>query len=94
MIPGFHIKHSFFALPFKLVPLNSIHSNNITLIMADNATMSWGLSHLFVTVFLFNFSHFMVVPAMTDVSMAALCPGQDECSFAIYLNGVHQAVRT
>ncbi|XP_071713396.1 uncharacterized protein [Rutidosis leptorrhynchoides] len=61
--------------------------------MVEKATMSsWGLSHLFVTVFLFNFSHFMVVPAMTDVSMAALCPRQDECSFAIYLSGFQQAI--
>ncbi|KAI3706083.1 hypothetical protein L1987_76338 [Smallanthus sonchifolius] len=54
--------------------------------------MSWGLSHLFLTVFLFNFSHAMVIPAITDVSMAALCPGKDECSFAIYLTGVQQAI--
>ncbi|KAI3783620.1 hypothetical protein L1987_42704 [Smallanthus sonchifolius] len=54
--------------------------------------MSWGLSHLFLTVFLFNFSHSMVIPAITDVSMAALCPGKDECSFAIYLTGVQQAI--
>jgi hypothetical protein len=35
----------------------------------------------------------MVVPAITDVTMAALCPGQDECSLAIYLTGFQQAVR-
>jgi hypothetical protein len=29
---------------------------------------------------------------MTDVTMAALCPGRDECSLAIYLNGLQQAV--
>jgi len=34
----------------------------------------------------------MVVPAITDVTMAALCPGQDECSIAIYLTGFQQAV--
>ncbi|KAI7733223.1 hypothetical protein M8C21_006187 [Ambrosia artemisiifolia] len=67
-------------------------TTNTTLIMPEtNTTSSWGLSHLFVTVFLFNFSHFMVIPAITDVSMAALCPGEDECSFAIYLTGVQQA---
>ncbi|KAI3757237.1 hypothetical protein L6452_04771 [Arctium lappa] len=59
--------------------------------MAEKTT-SWGLNHLFLTVFLFNFANFMVVPAMTDVSMAAICPGEDECSFAIYLTGVQQAI--
>jgi len=52
----------------------------------------YGLSHLFMTVFLHNFAIFMVVPAITDVTMAALCPGQDECSIAIYLTGFQQAV--
>ncbi|KAK2446563.1 Major facilitator superfamily protein [Trifolium repens] len=52
----------------------------------------YGLSHLFVTVFLHNLSTFMVVPAITDVTMAALCPGQDECSLAIYLTGFQQAM--
>lgn len=52
----------------------------------------YGLGHLFVMVFLHNFSAFMVVPAITDVTMAALCPGQDECSLAIYLTGFQQAV--
>ncbi|KAJ0922756.1 putative major facilitator superfamily, MFS transporter superfamily [Helianthus annuus] len=60
--------------------------------MPETNTTSWGLSHLFLTVFLFNFSHSMVIPAITDVSMAALCPGEDECSFAIYLTGVQQAI--
>ncbi|CAL1355467.1 unnamed protein product [Linum trigynum] len=50
------------------------------------------LGHLFMTIFLNNFSSFMVLPAITDVTMAALCPGQDECSFAIYLSGFQQAV--
>ncbi|KVI07297.1 Major facilitator superfamily [Cynara cardunculus var. scolymus] len=59
--------------------------------MAEKTT-SWGLNHLFLTVFLFNFANFMVVPAITDVSMAAICPGEDECSFAIYLTGVQQAI--
>ncbi|CAD6211891.1 unnamed protein product [Miscanthus lutarioriparius] len=51
-----------------------------------------GLGHLLVFAFLFCFSAFMVAPAMTDVTMAALCPGRDECSLAIYLTGLQQAV--
>ncbi|KAH7523462.1 hypothetical protein FEM48_Zijuj06G0013800 [Ziziphus jujuba var. spinosa] len=51
-----------------------------------------GLSHLFMTIFLHNFSIFMVIPAITDVTMAALCPGEDECSLAIYLSGFQQAI--
>ncbi|PSS19840.1 Hippocampus abundant transcript 1 protein [Actinidia chinensis var. chinensis] len=51
-----------------------------------------GLSHLFMTVFLYNFSTFMVIPAITDVTMSALCPGEDECSLAIYLTGIQQAI--
>ena len=51
-----------------------------------------GLSHLFMTIFLHNFSTFMVIPAITDVTMTALCPGLDECSLAIYLTGFQQAV--
>jgi hypothetical protein len=51
-----------------------------------------GLGHLLVFAFLFYFSAFMVAPVMTDVTMAALCPGRDECSLAIYLNGLQQAV--
>ncbi|KAL7175073.1 hypothetical protein ACSBR2_028808 [Camellia fascicularis] len=51
-----------------------------------------GLSHLLMTVFLYNFSTFMVIPAITDVTMSALCPGQNECSLAIYLTGIQQAI--
>ncbi|CAD6204369.1 unnamed protein product [Miscanthus lutarioriparius] len=51
-----------------------------------------GLGHLLVFAFLFCFSAFMVAPVMTDVTMAALCPGRDECSLAIYLTGLQQAV--
>ncbi|KAK7850346.1 hippocampus abundant transcript 1 protein [Quercus suber] len=51
-----------------------------------------GLSHLFMTIFLHNFSTFMVIPAITDVTMTALCPGLDECSLAIYLTGFQQAI--
>ncbi|WRX15735.1 Major facilitator superfamily - like 10 [Theobroma cacao] len=49
-------------------------------------------SHLFVTVFLSGFATFIVIPAITDVTMFALCPGTDECSLAIYLSGLQQAV--
>ncbi|XWS20900.1 hypothetical protein CRYUN_Cryun30bG0009100 [Craigia yunnanensis] len=51
-----------------------------------------GLSHLFMTIFLHNFATFMVIPAITDVTMAALCPGRDECSLAIYISGFQQAI--
>ncbi|XP_076885675.1 uncharacterized protein LOC143535262 [Bidens hawaiensis] len=60
--------------------------------MTDKTIISSGLGHLFMTVFVFNFANFMVVPAITDVTMAALCPGEDECSLAIYLTGVQQAI--
>ncbi|CAA6663248.1 unnamed protein product [Spirodela intermedia] len=50
------------------------------------------LGHLFVCVFLYHFSAFMVLPAITDVTMAALCPGRDECGLAIYLSGFQQAI--
>ncbi|RWR90675.1 hippocampus abundant transcript-like protein 1 [Cinnamomum micranthum f. kanehirae] len=51
-----------------------------------------GLGHLFVTIFLYHYAVFMVIPAITDVTMGALCPGEDECGLAIYLNGFQQAV--
>ncbi|KAL3593029.1 hypothetical protein D5086_011669 [Populus alba] len=51
-----------------------------------------GLNHLFITIFLHNFSAVMVIPAITDVTMSALCPGRDECSLAIYLTGFQQAI--
>ncbi|XP_019189957.1 PREDICTED: hippocampus abundant transcript 1 protein-like [Ipomoea nil] len=51
-----------------------------------------GLGHLFMTVFLSTLSGFMVVPAITDITMAAICPGKDECSLAIYLTGIQHAV--
>ncbi|KAL6906454.1 hypothetical protein ACP4OV_004055 [Aristida adscensionis] len=50
------------------------------------------LGHLLVFAFLFFFATFMVGPVITDVTMAALCPGRDECSLAIYLTGLQQAV--
>ncbi|XP_010539088.1 PREDICTED: hippocampus abundant transcript-like protein 1 isoform X2 [Tarenaya hassleriana] len=55
-------------------------------------TTFMGLGHMFMTIFLHSFSAFMVIPAITDVTMAALCPGEDECSLAIYLSGFQQAV--
>ncbi|CAN8277048.1 unnamed protein product [Cochlearia groenlandica] len=51
-----------------------------------------GLRHLFVTIFLHGFSSFIVAPVITDVSMEALCPGQEECSLAIYLSGFQQVI--
>ncbi|KAK7343327.1 hypothetical protein VNO77_11984 [Canavalia gladiata] len=50
------------------------------------------LSHLFVTMFLTGLGGVIVLPAITDVTMAALCPGQDQCSLAIYLSGCQQAM--
>ncbi|KAJ6671575.1 MAJOR FACILITATOR SUPERFAMILY PROTEIN [Salix viminalis] len=50
------------------------------------------LIHLLVTVFLSTFATLIVIPAITDVTMVAVCPGQDECSLAIYLSGFQQAM--
>ncbi|XP_044971666.1 tetracycline resistance protein, class A-like isoform X2 [Hordeum vulgare subsp. vulgare] len=50
------------------------------------------LGHLLVFAFLFCLGAFMVVPVITDVTMAALCPGEDQCSLAIYLTGLQQAI--
>jgi hypothetical protein len=50
------------------------------------------LGHLLVFAFLFCFASYMVAPVITDVTMEALCPGQEECSLAIYLTGLQQAV--
>lgn len=51
-----------------------------------------GLKHLLVTVFLSILASFMAIPAITDVTMSALCPGKDECSLAIYLTGFQQMI--
>lgn len=51
-----------------------------------------GLGHLLVFAFLFCVGAFMVAPVIVDVTMAALCPGQDQCSLAIYLTGLQQAI--
>ncbi|KAL8543389.1 hypothetical protein ACS0TY_004065 [Phlomoides rotata] len=53
----------------------------------------WGkLSHLFVTVVLANFPTYLVTPAITDVTVGAVCGRKEECSLAIYLTGVQQAI--
>ncbi|CAA7041734.1 unnamed protein product [Microthlaspi erraticum] len=58
----------------------------------EEVTTLHGIGHLFMTIFLYCFSAFIVAPTITDVSMAALCPGKDECSLAIYLSGFQQAI--
>ncbi|CAL9242445.1 unnamed protein product [Arabidopsis halleri] len=58
----------------------------------EETTTFHGLGHLFMTIFLYCFSSFIVAPAITDISMAALCPGKDECSLAIYLSGFQQVI--
>ncbi|XP_028797538.1 hippocampus abundant transcript-like protein 1 isoform X2 [Neltuma alba] len=50
------------------------------------------LRQLLVTVFLWGTSGFMVAPAITDVTMSALCPAEYQCSLAIYLTGFQQAI--
>ncbi|KAL6522520.1 hypothetical protein OROMI_031478 [Orobanche minor] len=50
------------------------------------------LMHLFVTVFLSYFATCVVNPTIADVTLEAVCPGQDECSLAIYLTGFQQAI--
>lgn len=52
----------------------------------------FGQSHLFMTIFFHCFAIRMVDPAITDVTMAAVCPGKDECSLAIYLTGAQLAI--
>lgn len=50
------------------------------------------LMQLLVTVFLWGTASFMVAPAITDVTVSALCPAQYQCSLAIYLTGFQQAI--
>ncbi|XP_074325530.1 uncharacterized protein LOC141663636 isoform X4 [Apium graveolens] len=50
------------------------------------------IKHLLVTVFLSNVGTIIVTPAITDITMSALCPAQDQCSLAIYLSGFQQAI--
>ncbi|KAG5624739.1 hypothetical protein H5410_009957 [Solanum commersonii] len=58
----------------------------------DNMEKISSLKHLFVTVFLSNFAFNVVTPAITDITMDAICPSQDKCSLAIYLSGFQQAI--
>ncbi|XP_015942161.1 uncharacterized protein LOC107467549 [Arachis duranensis] len=51
-----------------------------------------GLRHLLVTIFLTGLGGVVTMPVMTDISIAALCPGQDQCSLAIYLSGFSQVM--
>ncbi|EOA30555.1 hypothetical protein CARUB_v10013679mg [Capsella rubella] len=52
-----------------------------------------GLRHMLTTVFLSGFAGFMVVPVITDVTVAAVCSGPDDsCSLAVYLTGFQQVV--
>ncbi|XP_047331819.1 hippocampus abundant transcript 1 protein-like [Impatiens glandulifera] len=50
------------------------------------------LIHINMSLFLSNFASMMVFPAMMDVTMAALCPGKDECALVIYLSGFQQSI--
>ncbi|XP_019096954.1 PREDICTED: uncharacterized protein LOC104768128 [Camelina sativa] len=50
-----------------------------------------GLRHMLMTVFLTSFAEFMVIPVITDVTVAAVCSGPgDSCSLAVYLTGFQQ----
>ncbi|GMJ02746.1 hypothetical protein like AT5G42210 [Hibiscus trionum] len=49
-------------------------------------------THLCVTFFLHIFATFMTVPVIVDITMLALCPGEFECSLAIFLTGFQQAI--
>ncbi|KAK4405376.1 Hippocampus abundant transcript 1 protein [Sesamum angolense] len=51
------------------------------------------MRHLFVTVFLSLLASRMVLPAIPDVTVDAVCAaGKDRCSLAIYLSGFQQAI--
>lgn len=60
--------------------------------MVENDDKLVRVRHLLVTVFLSNLGTIIVTPAITDITMSALCPAQDQCSLAIYLSGFQQAV--
>lgn len=45
-----------------------------------------------MTVFLFSFQSYIVIPTIADVTVGAVCGGRDECSLAIYLTGFQQAI--
>ncbi|GLJ55560.1 hypothetical protein SUGI_1193260 [Cryptomeria japonica] len=48
--------------------------------------------HLLVATFLYWTAIFMAVPPITDITMAALCPGLDQCSQAIFITGLQQTI--
>ncbi|EFJ30615.1 hypothetical protein SELMODRAFT_169638 [Selaginella moellendorffii] len=50
------------------------------------------LIHLIFATLLHIMATMMVIPALTDVLLGALCPGQAECNEAIYLTGIQQIV--
>ncbi|KFK40086.1 hypothetical protein AALP_AA3G328800 [Arabis alpina] len=53
--------------------------------------MLGGLRHLLTMVFLSDFAGALVMPVMTDVTVAAMCSDlNDSCSFAVYLTGIQQ----
>uniref|UniRef100_A0A7N0U640 Major facilitator superfamily (MFS) profile domain-containing protein n=1 Tax=Kalanchoe fedtschenkoi TaxID=63787 RepID=A0A7N0U640_KALFE len=58
----------------------------------EKGTCGGSVIHLFITWFLSYFAGYIVSPALTDVTMSAVCPGRDECSLAIYLSSIQQAV--
>ncbi|KAH9317387.1 hypothetical protein KI387_019156 [Taxus chinensis] len=66
--------------------------------MSGKILWSWSwvceaqLGQLLVTMFLHCTATFMVIPSLTDVTMAALCPAQEQCSQAIYLTGLQQVI--
>ncbi|KAE8731407.1 Major facilitator superfamily protein isoform 2 [Hibiscus syriacus] len=49
-------------------------------------------THLCVTFFLHIFATLMASPVIVDITMFALCPGESECSLAIYLTGFQQTI--
>uniref|UniRef100_A0A0C9QTW5 TSA: Wollemia nobilis Ref_Wollemi_Transcript_9975_1906 transcribed RNA sequence n=1 Tax=Wollemia nobilis TaxID=56998 RepID=A0A0C9QTW5_9CONI len=57
-------------------------------------SLSWEppLSQLLLGSFMYWTANFMVVPILTDITMVALCPGSDQCSHAIYISGLQQAI--
>ncbi|EFJ33355.1 hypothetical protein SELMODRAFT_167756 [Selaginella moellendorffii] len=50
------------------------------------------LIHLIFATLLHIMATMMVIPALTDVLLGALCPGQAECNEAIYLTGIQQII--
>ncbi|KAL8150247.1 hypothetical protein V2J09_020055 [Rumex salicifolius] len=60
--------------------------------LTEEKGMTKALTHLLVTMFLGNVAWIIALPAITDVTMDAVCPGRDECSLAIYLTAFQQAI--